>query len=185
MLSFLYDFMFFVSFLLLPPSPPRIYLFSILPQRILSVFCRLLSSLLDFLCYSPAPYTLLPTLMPLLLFMFLLLLLLPLLLVPLCVTSRRMRSNHSAPSVQCKLRHLVFSMCVFSLYSFWPAEFSCGRLEASLWYSDTDSWLADAVRQTPSPCHVTYTVGPSASSSGFITGLNLTTGVYQRLLCFS
>jgi hypothetical protein len=37
MQSFLYDFIFFVSFLLLPPSPPRIYLFSILPHCILSV----------------------------------------------------------------------------------------------------------------------------------------------------
>ena len=32
----------------------------------------------------------------------------------------------------------VQHVCIQSL-SFWPAEFSCGRLGASLWYRDTDS----------------------------------------------
>jgi hypothetical protein len=74
--------------------------------------------LLAFLCYSLALYTLLLTLILLLLFMLLPLLILLILLVLLCLTSRRIRPNHFALSVQFKLRHSVFSMCVFRLFVF-------------------------------------------------------------------
>jgi len=57
-------------------------------------------------------------------------------------------------------------------------KFSSGGQGASLLYSDSGSGLVDQTNLTPCPSHLTKTVGPSASSSRFHTGQELTSDLY-------
>jgi hypothetical protein len=53
------------------------------------------------------------------------------------------------------------------------------RLEASHFYSDNDGGLVDATKQIPRCRHLTYWVGPSASSARFFASQKLTNELYR------
>jgi len=63
-------------------------------------------------------------------------------------------------------------------FGFWPVTFSGGMRVASRMYSDCDCGLADATKQTPCPCRLTYRVGPHASSAEFFIAQKVTNYIY-------
>jgi hypothetical protein len=72
-------------------------------------------------------------------------------------------------------------LCYRSRVSFWPMEFSSGRLGASHRYSSGDSGLADETKQIPSPRYRMYRIGPFASCAVFFAVLELTDVLYKAV----
>ena len=142
MLPFPYDFMFFVSFLLLPRSPPRIYLFSVLPHCILFVpdvyFLLFLLSYVIILLSVP------------LLFVFLLLFILLVFLVLLHAVSLRIWPI--TPLCQCYAICDIkrFRMCIVSVLIFGQRNIRAeGWERVCVIAIPTDDWLTQQDKYPP------------------------------------
>lgn len=83
---------------------------------------------------------------------------------------RQQRQETSAPkTTSCTVRNsTVVSSGCRTFASFWPVEFSSGRLGASYCHGDGVNGLARQTGQIPRPCHLLCTVGPSARASGIL-----------------